>query len=163
MSRTLRFRTPDMRFGLIVDATITGKILMLCRESGRVETGGILVGYYTEKHDWAIVTDVSGPPVDSKRGYVFFNRGVQGLQKWLNQIWWWKRQYYIGEWHYHPFNRPKASPEDTHQLQEHSVNVRLVCPEPLMLIIGGNPNGAWEAGAYVFPQGKSLLTMDGVT
>ncbi len=86
MSRTLRFRTPDMRFGLIVDATITGKILMLCRESGRVETGGILVGYYTEKHDWAIVTDVSGPPVDSKRGYVFFNRGVQGLQKWLNQI-----------------------------------------------------------------------------
>ena len=35
-----------------------------------------------------------------------------------------------------------------------------MCPEPVMLIVGGDPNGFWEAKAYVHPRGKSLCAMD---
>jgi integrative and conjugative element protein (TIGR02256 family) len=155
----LRFRTPDVQFGLSIDETIVGKTLKLCRDAGSKETGGILVGHYTRRHDWAIVTDLSGPPNDSKRGRMSFYRGVQGLQSWLNQTWGSKHHYYLGEWHYHPFASPEASPTDERQLQEHSENGPLVCPEPVMLILGGNPNGAWEAKAYVYPKGKKLIPM----
>ncbi len=160
--RDLKFRTPDMRFGLSVDETIMTKMLALCGKAGNAETGGILVGYYTKKRDWAIVTDFSGPPSDSKRSCASFNRGVQGLKKWLNHIWRGKRHYYLGEWHYHPFASPEASYVDAKQLREHSENGPLVCPEPIMMIVGGNPNGAWEVKAYVYPKGTELLHMDSV-
>jgi integrative and conjugative element protein (TIGR02256 family) len=136
------------------------KILKLCMEAGNAETGGILVGHYTEKHDWAIVTDVSGAPKDSKRARASFIRGVRGLQKWFNHIWGSNRHYYLGEWHYHPFASPEASSVDAHQLKEHSENAPLRCPEPVMIIVGGNPNGSWEARAYVHPRGEDLCAMD---
>jgi integrative and conjugative element protein (TIGR02256 family) len=159
-ARPLKFRTPDVQFGLSVDETMMDKILKLYSKAGNAETGGILVGHYTKRHDWAIVTDVSGPPDDSKRGRASFYRGIKGLQTWLNQIWGSKRHYYLGEWHYHPFASLEASSIDERQLQEHSENGPLVCPEPVMLIVGGNPNGAWEAKAYVYPKGRKLLPMD---
>ena len=154
------FRTPDVRFGISIDEMIMHNMLTLCRDAGDSETGGILVGNYTKKHDWAIVTDLSGPPADSKRSRVSFNRGVQGLQNWLNQIWRGKRHYYLGEWHYHPFACPEASGVDAKQLQEHSENRLLLCPEPIMLIIGGNPSGSWQAKAYICPKGRGLCPMN---
>jgi integrative and conjugative element protein (TIGR02256 family) len=161
MSTTaLKFRTPDVRFGLSMDELTMGKILELCREAANVETGGILVGHYTKNHDWAIVTAISGPPKDSRRANASFFRGVKGLQKWLKHIWGSKRHFYLGEWHYHPFAKAVASSVDAEQLKEHSENKPLMCPEPVMLIVGGNPNGLWEAKAYVCPEGKGLFPMD---
>ncbi len=157
---TLRFRTPDVKFGLSVDETMVEKTLKLCGKAGNTETGGILLGHYTKRHDWAIVTDVSGPPDDSKHGRTSFYRGIKGLQIWLNYIWGSKRHYYLGEWHYHPFASAEASFVDEMQLREHSDNRLLLCPEPVMMIVGGNPNGAWEAKAYVFQKGSKLLPMD---
>jgi len=137
-----RFRTPDQQFGLSVDETVMDRIVKLCRKTVNTETGGILVGHYTKRHDWAIVTDLSGPPSDSKQGRASFNRGCKGLQAWLNQMWASKRHYYIGEWHYHPFSRPAASTVDAKQLKDHSESGSLMCPEPVMLIVGGDPNGS---------------------
>ncbi|MFH1739504.1 MAG: Mov34/MPN/PAD-1 family protein [bacterium] len=156
----LKVRTADARFGLSINESIMDKILKLCREAANAETGGILVGHYTQNHDWAIVTDISGPPKDSGRAHASFIRGVKGLQKWLNHIWGSNRQYYLGEWHYHPFANAEASSVDTKQLKEHSENGPLMCPEPVMLIVGGNPNGLWEAKAYVYPKSKGLCAMD---
>lgn len=136
------------------------RILQLCRETGNVETGGILVGHYTKRHDWAIVTDLSGPPIDSNRRSTSFHRGVKGLQTWLHQLWESKRIYYLGEWHYHPFASPEASSVDRNQLKEHSETVSLRCPEPIMLIFGGNPDDAWQIKAYVQPKGKDLCDMN---
>jgi integrative and conjugative element protein (TIGR02256 family) len=155
-----KVRTADARFGLSIDESIMDDILGLCGEAANAETGGILVGHYTQNHDWAVVTDISGPPKDSRRAHASFIRGVKGLQKWLNHIWGSKRQYYLGEWHYHPFASPEASLVDARQLKQHSENGPLMCPEPVMLIVGRNPRGLWEAKAYVYPKGKGLCTMD---
>lgn len=155
----LKFVTTDLRYGVSIDESMVKKILMLCREAADTETGGILVGYYEENLAWAVVTDISGPPEDSRRTRGSLLRGVKGLQKWLNYVWRSKRHYYLGEWHYHPFASPDASRVDVQQLKENSENRTLVCPEPVMLIVGGNPKIVWKAKCYVYPKGKGLCIM----
>ena len=155
----LRFRTSDTRYGLSIDDSLMRRMLSFCKNAVRSETGGILVGRYTKGRDWAIVSDLSGPPIDSKSDRTSFYRGTKGLQDWLSKLWTSNRGYYLGEWHYHPFAGPDASSVDRRQLQENSEKARLACPEPVMLIVGGDPDHAWHACAYVHPRGRTLLPM----
>jgi len=157
----IKFRTQDKRYGLSLDDAIMTKMLTLCKETANVETGGILVGYYTNNHEWAIVSDVSGPPIGSKRAFSSFVRGIKGLQQWLNDMWdSTNRHYYLGEWHYHPFATPAASYVDVKQIKEHAENGPLNCPEPIMLIVGGNPNNLFDMRAYIYPKGERLYEME---
>src|SRR5438874_5552195 len=88
---SMRLRMPDLdfwsndrSFGLHVGEEPMWNILWLCGRSGSCETGGILVGHYTDAHNCAVVTAVSGPTADSNSGKTTFYRGTRGLQKWLD-------------------------------------------------------------------------------
>lgn len=151
--RQLQFWSEDRRFGLRVDAEHLQRLLAFCREAGSRETGGILLGIYSEPHDMAVVTEVSGPPPDSARGRTWFRRGVQGLQDRINVLWKDKRHFYLGEWHFHPGAAPNPSPDDIAQMREIAASPRYTCPEPDLLIIGGDPLGGWVPRAFVFPRG----------
>jgi integrative and conjugative element protein (TIGR02256 family) len=114
-----------------------------------VETGGILIGRYTAAHDCALVTGVLGPPPDSRGGRTWFDRGVGGLQALLDRVWGQRRDFYLGEWHYHPFAAPGPSGKDYKQMNEIAATVSWKCPEPVLVIVGGDPRGAWRASAMV--------------
>jgi len=157
--RVLKFVSPSGRFELTLGCDVTAQILEFCRKAGAHETGGILVGYYAGAQSDAVVTGISGPPRDSIAGRSSFVRGVKGLQAWLNQLWKSKQQYYLGEWHYHPHASSQASGVDVEQLKTFSASPPLRCPEPVMLIIGGDPQGDWNVSAYVFPRGQATETM----
>ena len=80
-------QTPDLtvcsadgRFRVQVGHHELEALLDMCRESGDLETGGVLVGRYNEAHDTAIVTRVWGPPEDSVRRRTSFWRGTQGCK-----------------------------------------------------------------------------------
>ena len=77
----LEFWSIDKRFGIRLHQEQVDYLIRLCTEAGNQETGGIVVGYYNEMHNCAIVTKVSSPPPDSKASTTWFNRGVQGLQQ----------------------------------------------------------------------------------
>lgn len=154
-----RFRTEDKRFILTLGVLPLQRILELCSESLGMETGGILVGYYSRKHDDAIVTAVSGPPSDSKRKHTTFERGTVGLQPWLNELWSRHHRYYLGEWHFHPCAAPRASPDDIQQMRANAVKESLKCPEPVLLIVGGMPPHEWTANAYVSARGQDFMEM----
>ena len=154
-----RFVTEDRRFALTLGVSPLRRILDLCCESLGMETGGILVGHYNQKHDDAIVTAVSGPPSDSKRRRTTFERGTAGLQVWLNELWSRQHRYYLGEWHFHPSAAPHPSPDDIQQMRDHAVKEDLRCPEPVLLIVGGMPPHEWTAKAYVSPRGQDFLEM----
>ena len=81
----------------------------MCSESGRVETGGVLIGRYNRERNMATVTRVCGPPPDSRKGRNTFVRGTQGLQHLINRLWH-VNEYYLGEWHYHPEGTAHPSP-----------------------------------------------------
>ena len=75
-----------------------------------METGGILVGHYSDDSRFAHITDLVPAPSDSISKRFSFQRGVRGVQRFLNQMWP-KRKYYLGEWHFHPDG--SASPSGT--------------------------------------------------
>ena len=85
--RERKYWSADRKFGLRIGDAEVQKLVRFCNRAGDIETGGVLVGFYTENHDCAIVTDLCGPPSDSRSGRTWFWRGIQGLQAWLGQLW----------------------------------------------------------------------------
>jgi integrative and conjugative element protein (TIGR02256 family) len=152
----------DEKYGLRVPAKVIRKMLNLCLVSVGNETGGILIGYYNRQRDCAIVTGCSEPPEDSKRGMNFFHRGIQGLQKWINKLWKLEqRRYYLGEWHFHPFSNPSPSSTDTKQMKINAKDKSYSCSEPILFIIGGDPNTNCDYRAFVYVKDKGTIELLG--
>ena len=127
----------------------------MCRESGDLETGGVLVGRYNEAHDTAIVTRVWGPPEDSVRRRASFWRGTQGLQEQLDALWK-SREYYLGEWHYHPRGAGQPSNGDKWQMGRIAESLDYNTPEPVLIVVGGSD---WEVLAHVFPRYSAAIRL----
>lgn len=153
-----RFRSDDERFALEIKSKELGKMLQLCVDAGGLETGGIVVGNYSQSHEVALIRDVSGPPRDSKSGATWVHRGVRGLQAWLHRLWS-KNHYYLGEWHFHPGGRPIPSDTDRRQIKQISESADYQCPEPVLIIVGGSAYGSWELAVYVAPRNHSLVEL----
>lgn len=124
----------------------------ICARAGGQETGGILIGHYSDGLDHAVISNVIRPPSDSRAGRAWFRRGVVGLNSILNRLWRGRRGYYIGEWHSHPSADPRPSPADCAQMAQIAVSDSYNCPEPILVIIGGGPDREWEFGTFVFPR-----------
>ncbi len=118
------------------------------------ETGGIICGYYTDDLSQATITEFCEPPKDSIFGRSTFSRGVVGTEKYLKEKWN-KGQYYLGDWHLHPYSSPIASFQDLNQLEINSNDKQLKCPEPLMVIVGGSSNK--DFNVYIFIESEAKL------
>ncbi len=129
-----------------------------CKTAKHHETGGVLAGNYSDDHKCARVISISDAPPDSKAGRSWFRRGIQGLQSWIDKQWR-SKSYYLGEWHFHPSAPPDPSERDITEMKGISTTDSYKCPEPLLLILGGNPDGAWQIRAFVFPQGQDLVEL----
>ena len=151
------FWSEDRQFGVRLAEEILRYMLQACRQSCPNETGGILVGYYVDTLDCAVVTAATTASSDSRKGSMWFHRGTFGLQPWLNSLWQRKHNYYLGEWHFHPYAPPSPSQTDAEQMGSIANAPSYHCPEPLLMIIGGDPAIDWTVGVYVFPRGKSSL------
>ena len=127
-----------------------------CADVNGRETGGILIGYYSDDYSTAVITEVTSPPKDSTFGANWFARGAAGLRtllarRWKNAA---QRTYYLGEWHYHPAKHITPSGEDIQQMQAIGQTPKYQCKEPIMLIIGNNINSRIHFRAFVFPDGR---------
>lgn len=143
--------TEDGRYGLRIPTIVLEKMLNFCENSKGMETGGVFVGHYSNNHDCALVTDCSGAPQDSKVGARYFYRGIKGLQNWFRQLWHHQeRQYYLGEWHYHPMGSPTPSHIDVEQMKHNASDISYHCPEPALFIIGGDPKSGWTYESLVY-------------
>lgn len=148
----LVFQSADKQFGLQLESKFVRRILWFCKRAGNAETGGIFVGTYNAEHDMASVTNLSGPPADSQSTTYTFYRGVAGLQEWIDKHWRSEKHHYLGEWHYHPYSDPTPSPTDVRQLKDIASSPSYHCPEPILLILGGDPHSTWITRVYVFPK-----------
>jgi integrative and conjugative element protein (TIGR02256 family) len=155
------YRSADCQFGFTIPSIEMNILLNFCAQADRKETGGILLGHYSQNHDMAVVTHVSGPPPDSKHGGNFFVRGIKGLQELLNQLWR-RKEYYLGEWHYHPFANPDPSNTDQQQMLEFARNKAMNCPEPVLLLIGGDPKMDWHVKVVVYTRNKRTVQLSPV-
>lgn len=154
----VQFWSEDSRFGVRLNGTIVPDILRQCEESAPQETGGILLGRYSAAHDCALVQIVTGAPADSKTGRTWFERGIRGLQAKLDLLWRRNGGYYLGEWHFHPFGAPIPSSTDNKQLRKISNSRLYRCPEPLLIILGGDPAATWSLRCFLFLRGRKEPT-----
>ena len=145
----LEFWAPE---GYTVDVTPNAIdfILSVSRESPGVETGGILVGRYTRRGEAAVVEGAYGPPKDSRRGPSQFWRGTAGVDSRLKELWEAQAGHYLGEWHYHPSFSPVPSGCDIREMMEIAGRPGYSCPEPILLIVGGDEDVGWEFSLRVF-------------
>ncbi|WP_420715290.1 Mov34/MPN/PAD-1 family protein [Corallococcus sp. BB11-1] len=157
--RALEFRSEDSRFRARLSSATVRRLLKLCQSSVKHETGGILLGHYSEALDCAWVRKVSDPPPDSERGLTWFKRGTKGLQALLDHCWDSGGNHYLGEWHFHPFVAPTPSVTDLGQLTAIAHEPGYGCPEPLLLIVGGDPSEAWSISVHVVPRGHRAIPL----
>lgn len=149
----LRFHSANGRFCLRLYARHIAQLRAICRNAGGVETGGVLVGYYTNSFRTAQVTEVTGPTADSAGGPFRFFRGVKGLRAFLLHLWKKEGHYYLGEWHFHPSAAPILSSTDIAQMKSIASSPSYNCLEPILVIFGGDPEADWELSVHVFLQG----------
>lgn len=121
-------------------------------KSSNCETGGILIGNYSEDRTIATITIFDQPASDSVKAPCSFIRGKNGLSEKLIKLWG-NNEYYLGEWHLHPYASPSASDTDIKQIKKISEDKRYNCPEPIMLIVGGNKN-KFIYNAYIVINGS---------
>ncbi len=136
--------TQDGRFGVRIERRAVESIVADCARSGRRETGGILVGRYSDDRRLALVLSASSPPPDNRAGGFWLLRGVRGLQSWLEGLWKKDGTHYLGEWHFHPFAAPIPSRQDVSQMRRIASTESYQCAEPILLILGGDPRGSWK-------------------
>lgn len=161
-SQGLSFQSSDNRFAV----TLSPKMLKTLNRESRLnypnETGGILLGNYSNDLRVAAVTHITGAPPDSRSSRRWFYRGISGLQGLIDRFW--KRQeYYLGEWHLHPNSDTQPSAEDILQMETIASSHDYSCPEPILLIVGGSPSKGWKYGTYVIPKHSQLIELDPVS
>lgn len=158
--------TGDEAYGLRMEVAALRKIDRFCRAAGDIETGGILIGYYSHDLRVAVVCEATPPPSDSARGPTLFRRGVAGLRELLASRWRARRRtYYLGEWHFHPSRWIVPSSVDFSQMLQISRAAAYRCSEPILVIAGADTHhGDRVLRAFVCPVGGSpteLLTSAG--
>jgi integrative and conjugative element protein (TIGR02256 family) len=133
----VKLTTQDKIFSLELGDDALKRLDQLCKKSGDIEIGGVLIGYYTKDSSTAVVTEITGPPKDSKRSRSLFLRGFDGLKDLFAHRWKQpNKQHYLGEWHYHPASHVEPSEEDRQQLIRIARDPNYACKEPVMLIAG---------------------------
>ena len=156
--KELCLRSVDNRFGIQLEAAHVASLLAECRRAGNQETGGILIGHYSRDHAMAFVIEVTSAPIDSKRGYTWFDRGISGLKRKLQLSWRKANTFYLGEWHFHPGASPNPSAADSTQMAQIATSPHYACPEPILLIVGGSEEQR-SVAAYVYEQGSRRHTL----
>lgn len=151
----LTFESTDNKFLVKIDTEIINIIEKECIKSENKETGGILIGSYSENGTVATIKSVTGPTEDSKLDKFRFKRGVNGLIEILNNKWN-LGEYYIGEWHFHPNSSSKPSSVDNEQMNKLLRDNLLKCREPILFIMGGNQHNGFESSVHVYTKSNRI-------
>ncbi len=133
---TWRGRSDDGVFSVELEAAVLVDLDRYCQAAGAAETGGILIGRYSDDLARAVVREATPPPEDSERGRSWFVRGVRGLREMLGKRWLDRdRTFYLGEWHFHPASHVEPSREDFEQMLEICRSREYECRQPLLLVL----------------------------
>jgi predicted acylesterase/phospholipase RssA/proteasome lid subunit RPN8/RPN11 len=117
------------------------------------ETGGILFGERNDASRVIWVSEVLGPPPDSKATAELFLCGIEGVadsnkEKRVRTR---KSVQFVGMWHTHPVSEPYPSETDFAGMARIVLGGEPSSPKPLLLITGYTARPKpWSAGAFVF-------------
>lgn len=122
------------------------------RRHGRLETGGVLLGWRNGVD--VVVSHVVGPGPDAQHDRTAFHPDSAWQAATIGELYEesGRRLEYLGDWHTHPGGRPWPSRRDERTLRRIAVASEARCPDPIMVILGigaADDAAAWVAGAFV--------------
>ena len=128
------------------------------RLNGRlVETGGHLFGERNDAARVMWVSEVSGPPPDSKASPSGFVCGFEGVVESSEERSRISRNSlkFIGMWHTHPNGSPKPSETDYRAMRDIVSDPSLSCPRSLLLIVGASLHrDSFQTAGLLFSRGR---------
>ena len=128
------------------------------RLNGRlVETGGHLFGERNDAARVIWVSEVSGPPPDSKASPSGFMCGFEGVAESSEERSRFSRNSlkFVGMWHTHPNGSPKPSETDYRAMHDIVNDHSLSCPRSLLLVIGTSlQSDSFQAAGMLFSRGR---------
>ena len=115
------------------------RIKLLAKESGEIETGGILVGKYESNGSYLVERATEPGPKAIREGRRF-EKDVDYCQMQLEEL---TRELgentcYLGEWHYHPTTSNEPSGTEIKSLMEIAEQENYLIEKPIMIIVSRN-------------------------
>ena len=130
---------------------------------GRLETGGVLMGYMDEEHRTLVITYATDAGPHAKHGRSTFAKDIGYCQSQVNA---WVarsngREDYVGEWHRHPCMSTALSPTDRKSLTGIASSPAYHVTQPIMLIFGlpdHQETKNFSVSAHSFVVGHTQIT-----
>jgi integrative and conjugative element protein (TIGR02256 family) len=139
---------------------LSAEVVQAMAEQGRaalpLETGGFLVGFYSDDGATARVTQILAATSDSIAGRRDLVMGTEGIAEKLGELWRaTPRRYYLGTWHTHPGGSSTPSETDDATMIEEARSKTAECPEAILVIVGGDL-AAPEISVSVYPRRRRV-------
>jgi len=134
---------------LIIPDGLIGKLTSVGIRNYPHESGGFLMGYYSEDKLTLHIADFLLPIKDKKTRF-FFERSVQGLKEKLYRLFQTKGHFYIGEWHTHPNGLSMYSQTDLNAMIEIANCDTVNITNPILLILSIGKNQLNDFSIYLY-------------
>lgn len=137
---------------------IDNKIIQAIQKQALVafpdETGGFLLGKYSDNNHSAIVSLVLSP-LKSTSGPMFFQRETDGMEGIWDKLYK-EGLIYLGEWHSHPNGSATYSVTDKKALANIAQCKNVVIKNPIMLIVSLSKTRINQISAYYYNNGEII-------
>ncbi|MEL6439074.1 MAG: Mov34/MPN/PAD-1 family protein [Cyanobacteria bacterium J06621_8] len=135
--------------GLIISEELLASLEKCALEHYPNECGGFLIGHYSQDFKQLYVLDHILPD-KYKSMPCLFERKIDGIEEIFEEVFYDKKQYYVGEWHTHPNDSSMYSLTDLNamiQISNHdSVNIE----NPILLILSIRKNTIQDISIYLY-------------
>lgn len=115
----------------------------------KLETGGLLLGYWGEKSKEPVITDIVGPGPKAVHEETHFEPDYDFQEVELNSAYQCsgRKLTYLGDWHTHPKGSGELSDKDIATMARIAEFRKSRTPVPLMLVVVVHPN--WTPWLWV--------------
>lgn len=123
---------------------------------GSFETGGLLIGYYSEDNSTAVIDKIIFPP----ENHFYEPRNFELDPKYSNKIIdeeWKQGRRWIGDWHSHPNNPATPSKMDDNVMFGVANSEKANMPEAILLIVGGNNVTGYDLSLHLYRRDEKLV------
>jgi hypothetical protein len=160
----LKWKSECGRYIVSISEPCFHRISKIAKKHSPREVGTSLVGCYSDDGFEAFILNTAPLSPDSKGSATSFYRGTGGLRKFLNGLLrdHGGRQYYIGEWHSHPYGSSTPSGIDDWTQSAIASDPEANCPECILIIFGGALSSPTEMGAFVYSRTQGRVNLNRV-